>query len=884
MQDAHRSLPLISIVVPSYNQAGFLRDTFESIFRQNYPRLEVVVMDGGSTDGSVDIIREYAPHLKHWQSQKDGGQSAAINAGMQHCSGELVGWLNSDDYFWGDCLWTLARAYHAHPGFGLYVGNGLRYVQSERRYYPFCTRHVAFARDALLRGVDSILQPATFFLRDAWESVGGLRNELRFCMDWDIYLRITQTYPVVVLNDFLAVSREYEDTKTRTGKMERAAEIVRMIRQHTGEEVTPGTLLYLFETLRDVIEGVTYPEAPPCIRRTHEILAFQVSQTFGGGGHPFPDTNDSQAHVYVPLPREGEPRRPYDADVCWPTISLVCRVEDANVALDTAQSVLRQNFPSLELIFVGASHIVEELARHHPGSKAVGCEPSLGPVESLRRGLAAATGELLGWLEPHEVLTQGALAEVGRVFAADPALDAVLGNALYTDAEGQPAPFQVGRFPSALSLGVATGLSGLVRYWLTPSLTPPPGLFFRRRVLDWEGGLDTSRRHTYAHVFLALLVRRGKVSKLERTQILRRTPFNPAPIETELYARGRPNWWAEGSREFLRTWRSFLGWYMRRHYGNTSRRLRFWLTAGVVGTSALFSLGNPEAFAPRSRSSTSRTANRRKPIVSASQVVVPNRRRLHVTACLTRWPHDGRESAFLDRLKQFARLDCFLIHANGNESADAIHTPETLRKTRPRLVRRRGLLRGVLDWLRRSGLPVPGSQMPIAITENLRTLQTGLIHLLQLTVQNESPDVLLVASEDNPTAALLQVEHPRTRIVLLARRIGIDEGLGWAEATRARHFERRNLAMVDGIVVARPADRDVLVELHGFSPERVALLGSEGDVEYLDGHGEHRRGVEAWLAHLGKLARRGRALAPDLPVIGPTVREGATPLPKVTAA
>src|SRR4051812_44681642 len=165
----YRPLPRISVVVPSYNQGQFLGEALQSIFRQGYPDLEVVVMDGGSTDDSVSVLRSFAPRLKYWQSQKDGGQSAAINAGLRHCSGDLVAWLNSDDFYWGDALWTVGRAYAAHPGFGLYIGNGFRYDQAADSYTPFRRRHLALNRTALLHGLDYVLQPATFFLRQAWQ-------------------------------------------------------------------------------------------------------------------------------------------------------------------------------------------------------------------------------------------------------------------------------------------------------------------------------------------------------------------------------------------------------------------------------------------------------------------------------------------------------------------------------------------------------------------------------------------------------------------------------------------------------------------------------------------------------------------------------------------
>src|SRR5262249_14928240 len=160
-------LPRISVVVPSYNQGCFLGETLESIFRQNYPDLEVVVMDGGSTDESVSIIRSFADRLTYWQSEKDGGQSAAINSGMDRCTGDVVAWLNSDDYYWRDSLWMVGNAYAAHPGFGLYIGNGFRYDQAAGRYTPFSRRHVALHRETLLHGLDYLLQPSCFFLREA---------------------------------------------------------------------------------------------------------------------------------------------------------------------------------------------------------------------------------------------------------------------------------------------------------------------------------------------------------------------------------------------------------------------------------------------------------------------------------------------------------------------------------------------------------------------------------------------------------------------------------------------------------------------------------------------------------------------------------------------
>src|SRR4030095_12488607 len=112
-----------------------------------------------SSDNSLEIIHTYKEKLKYWQSQPDGGQANAINFGMQHCTGEIVAWLNSDDWYVNDPFWTVARAYQENPECGLYVGNGFRYREGE--YKPFCPRHIAISREVLREGLDYILQPAT---------------------------------------------------------------------------------------------------------------------------------------------------------------------------------------------------------------------------------------------------------------------------------------------------------------------------------------------------------------------------------------------------------------------------------------------------------------------------------------------------------------------------------------------------------------------------------------------------------------------------------------------------------------------------------------------------------------------------------------------------
>lgn len=571
-------LPLISVVVPSYNQGHYLPDTFESIFRQNYPRLEVVVIDGGSTDSSVETIRRHESKIKFWRSERDGGQSAAINEGMRHCTGDVIAWLNSDDYYWGDCLWTVGKAYARHPGHGLYFGNGLRYDQRAGVYIPFNTRHVAMDREALSYGADFILQPSTFFLRRAWQEVGGLDEQLRFCMDWDIFIRIAARYPCVLINEFLGVSREYEETKTRSGKMERVFEIIRMVRRHTHRELTPGGLLYLLETVAGMgePEGVTE-------RVSHRLKLAFLEIVDGwcaryGRGNWFPAHTDPQDTVYLPFAGSG--RLPTDGDENLPSISVIVTDTGDSRALErTIESVRLQGYRTTETLAVP------------PGGA------------NMADGFSRTAGEILVSANAGDLFADGAFHAVGRLFAAQPATDIVCGNALHVDENDELFLAYHGPFDSAFWIGELPPNRVSAGFTFDPFAAPQPAVYFRRELL--KGCLNGlgALQGTHDPNFFRRLAAAGTSHKLERTLALCR-------VSRATYAEDRRrqlhHWYREERGHWPRPWqrgyrgvlRRFVGNYMRWKFSGEPSRLSYWSAACLAAASAASCLGNPMVWWP----------------------------------------------------------------------------------------------------------------------------------------------------------------------------------------------------------------------------------------------------------------------------------------------
>jgi glycosyltransferase involved in cell wall biosynthesis len=872
------SLPVISVVVPSRNQGRFLRAALESIFRQDYPRLEVVVMDGGSTDESRTIIESFAARLKYWRSRPDEGQSAAINEGMLHCTGDLVAWLNSDDFYWRDCLWTIARAYAAYPGYGLYIGNGLRYAQERDCYTAFNRRHMALDRQALEEGLDYILQPSTFVSRAAWEQVGGLNPTLQYCMDWDILIRISRKYPAVLINEFLAASREYADTKTSTGRMKRATEILEMIRRHTSREVTSGGLYYLLETLLGAAYGGTLAHVRPYLYECMNSIQTEWRDRIGNADG-FPENGDSQDRTYLPFVGVGRaPSRSRDIRDL-PSISVVVpSFNQANFLPQTLDSLLGQQYPRLETFVVdgGSSDGTLDVLRSFEDRLAGWVsEPDRGPAHAINKGLARTRGDVVAWVASDDVLAQDAVWEAARLFAEDPDLDLVYGNALYVNQNNQLFLADHGHCRSGLYYGEMQPYERIPAYWSYMHSVPQPTVFFRRRLLQTCGPVDESYQFIFDFELFYRFSRTAKVRKIERTQAFYRihtgskTSSGWDNFLAELYRFSRPLWPRRRTPEFKKVMRDFLTSYLNRRIRGRwalANRIR----AACVALSVWTGWGNPEAAAlRRARRATAvvtppeggRALQAGAGALQIDRAAVTYRSYF----CSFLWPmHPGlsggeiRDLHLLRRLLALSRVTFYALDVGPSDGrsdplrphVEAVYTAASIQSTRPRLTAPgllcRPIRRRILDRLRQRGWPVLGPRYHHDGTERVRQIQSFLLPALRADLASEAPDFLFVGPQVNPTAMLLAHADRRTRLILAsydvesvrmarlatARRTWPGRLAGRLEARRAMRYERDNLALFDGVIAVSELDKQLFVERYGFPTERVLVVPNGVDPAY----------------------------------------------------
>lgn len=223
-------------MTPVLNGARYLETTIQSVLSQDCPDLEYVVADGGSTDGTLEILRRYEGRLR-WSSAPDSGQAAAINRGLATTSGAILAYLNADDCYRPGAVKAVMAALEADPGVDLVYGDGIdRYeATGEERYHA---SHPCTAR-SLAAGGNVICQPAAFFTRRAYERLGGFDERYRYAFDYDFWIRILQDGRGTHLAAPLAVFRFHAESKTGAEEARFWPEVLAIARRHGGRGLTP---------------------------------------------------------------------------------------------------------------------------------------------------------------------------------------------------------------------------------------------------------------------------------------------------------------------------------------------------------------------------------------------------------------------------------------------------------------------------------------------------------------------------------------------------------------------------------------------------------------------------------------------------------------------
>jgi len=210
------SSPKISLVTCSYQQGRFLNATIRSVLEQNYPALEYIVMDGGSTDESLAVIQRHAPNLAYWVSEADRGQTDALAKGFERCTGDLMGWLCSDDLLLPGALETVGQFFVQNPTVDCVFGDAIWIDAVGSPIRP--KKEMSWNRTVFLFDHNYLAQPSVFWRRSLYEKVGGLNRQWNLAMDSDLWLRFAQHTRPQHLAEYLSCMRYYPEQKTRSLK------------------------------------------------------------------------------------------------------------------------------------------------------------------------------------------------------------------------------------------------------------------------------------------------------------------------------------------------------------------------------------------------------------------------------------------------------------------------------------------------------------------------------------------------------------------------------------------------------------------------------------------------------------------------------------------
>jgi len=228
--------PKISVITPSFNQGQFIEQTILSVISQGYANLEFIIMDGGSSDNTVEIIKKYEDKITYWQSKKDNGQAAAINEGFARATGDILCWLNSDDMYFPGVLNKIVSSFSSNDNEELVFGNCIHFNNQNRKIRGSDVKYSH--KEYKLSLCDYIIQPSSFFTRAAWLKTGILNETLYFTFDWDWFIRAEKAGVLLIpIQEYISLYRIHDAHKSGAGGTKRAEELKQIANRYNDQRL-----------------------------------------------------------------------------------------------------------------------------------------------------------------------------------------------------------------------------------------------------------------------------------------------------------------------------------------------------------------------------------------------------------------------------------------------------------------------------------------------------------------------------------------------------------------------------------------------------------------------------------------------------------------------
>lgn len=227
--------PLISVVIPSFNQGNYIEETIISVIGQEYPKLELIIIDGGSTDNTVEIIKKYSNKIAYWHSKPDKGQGDAINQGMNLSSGDVLCWLNSDDMYLPGALLDIGQRFHGLTDQNYLIYGTTMIIKQDSDTMHHISHPITPFDQFPLTYYDFISQPSAFWTRKLWQSTGEININYNYVLDWEWFIRASKIAKVDHVPKFYSIYRNHSINKTNTGNVARRKEILEVVSKYSSE-------------------------------------------------------------------------------------------------------------------------------------------------------------------------------------------------------------------------------------------------------------------------------------------------------------------------------------------------------------------------------------------------------------------------------------------------------------------------------------------------------------------------------------------------------------------------------------------------------------------------------------------------------------------------